>query len=93
MRVLSALAELDFHIGRIARNGDRLIVESRADAVLPAAVHVDRDDVVNGLKALLRSPGALAFVLSAPFRRASRASGPAIARGRTAREDIHNPWK
>lgn len=94
MRVSSALAELDFHIGHIARDGRGLIVESRADAALPTAVHVDRDDVVNGMKALLRSPRALAFVLTAAFRRrapGAHGTAPAAA-ARSAGQDINNPW-
>jgi len=94
VRVSSALAELDFHIGHIARDGNGLIVASRADAVLPTAVHVDRDDVVNGMKALLRSPRALVFVLTAPFRRGTRGAsrGACAAPAKAAGQDINNPW-
>jgi hypothetical protein len=90
VRVVSGLADMDFNVGRIARDGERLIVESRAGDV-PTVVYVDRVDVHAGLRALLRSPGALGFLLTAPFRRATRrAAGPAP---RASADDVNNPWR
>ena len=91
MRVVSGLADLDFHVGRIGRDGARVVVESRPGDAVPTVVYIDRDDVIVGLKALLRSPGALAFLLTAPFRRPARsAAAPAL---RSNEEDINNPWR
>ena len=90
MRVVSGLADLDFHVGRIARDGSELVVESRAGSGIPTVVYVGRDDVVAGIKALLRSPGALAFLLAAPFRR-GRPTAPGGARRDST--DLNNPWR
>jgi hypothetical protein len=91
VRVVSGLADMDFNVGRIARDGERLVVESRAGGGVPTVVYVDRDDVHAGLRALLRSPGALGFLLAAPFRRATRrAAGQA---SRASVDDVNNPWR
>lgn len=93
MRVVSGLADLDFHVGRIARDGSHLIVTSRNDAGIPTTVYVDRDDLVQGLMALLRSPRALLFLLSAPLRRPRRAASGARQTLRGGDSDVNNPWR
>ena len=93
MRVVSGLADLDFHIGHIARDGDCLVVESRAGGGIPTVVHVGRDDVVAGLRALLHSPGALGFLLTAPFRRSRPAASQPGSVPRNEASDINNPWR
>ena len=99
MRVLSGLADLDFHMGRITREGNRLRVESRPDSGIATVVYVEPADVVAGLRALLRSPRALLFIITAPLRR-SRASGsapgaasPGVPKeGTSTSQDLNNPW-
>ncbi len=90
MRVVSGLADVDFHVGRIVRDGPRLVVESRADDGLPTRVHVDRDDIVAAMRALFASPSALWLVLTAPLR---RSPPPAPGRGADGRADLNNPWQ
>jgi len=92
VRVISGIADVDFHVGKVAREGDRLVVRSREGRGIPTAVHVSADDVVDAAKAVLSSPRALLFVVSAPFRR--RRTGEIEASLRSAAEDdINNPWR
>ena len=93
MRVVSGLADLDFHVGDIARDGCQLIVRSRHDASIPTTVYIDRDDVVHALKALVRSPRALVFLLTAPLRRPRRAAPRAPQTLRDTDTDVNNPWR
>ena len=93
MRVISGLADIDFHIGRITRDGNGLVVESRVGSGIPTAVHVGRDDVIAGVRALLRSPGAFGFLLSAPFRRSRPAAPRAGGASSNEASDINNPWR
>ena len=92
MRVVSSLADIDFHVGAIAHLKACIVVQSRSGEGIPTTVYVDRDDVVGGMKALLRSPAALWFVLTAPLRRSRPAGAAVIARTGTNSNDVNNPW-
>lgn len=93
MRVVSGLADLDFNVGHIARDGCQLVVNSRHDASIPTTVYVDRDDVVHALKALMRSPRALLFLLTAPLRRPRHGAARAPQTLRSSDTDVNNPWR
>lgn len=67
MRVLSKLAQIDFQFGRISRNNNLLVVESHPDSKMPSTVYMSPQDVVEVMKRMLLSPGALLFVLGLPW--------------------------
>ena len=91
MKVTSGLADVDFDVHSIAREGAWLVVRDAARGAGPATmVYVAPQDVVAGLAALLRSPRALLFVLTAPFRRRGAVAAPVAS---TAwYDDVNNPW-
>jgi len=89
VKVVSGIADVDFEVGSIAREGDQLVIRTAEGAGLPSVVYVGARDVVAALKALCASPAALAFVLTAPFRR--RPAAAAASRG-PVRDDVNNPW-
>ena len=94
MRVLSGLADLDFHMGAITREGDQLRVESRPGSGIPTVVYVERADVVAALHALLRSPRALLYIAGAALhRRRTGAASPAPGAAPRDETDINNPWR
>ncbi len=66
MKVISKLAEIDFQFGAMRRDRNLLVIESHPDAKLASTVYVSPDDVLNGLKRLIVSPGALLFLLALP---------------------------
>ncbi len=67
MRVLSKLAQIDFQFGKIRRDKNLLVVESHPDSKMPSTVYMSPQDVVEVLKRMLISPGAILFVLGLPF--------------------------
>lgn len=67
MRVISKLAQIDFQFGKVAREGNVLLIESDPDAKMPSTVYVSPQDVVEFLKRFLLSPSALLFVLAFPY--------------------------
>jgi hypothetical protein len=89
VKVISGLADIDFNVGSIARQGSYLVVRDKEAAGLSTVVYVSSQDIVAGLKALLASPAALRLVLSAPFRRKAAA---AQIESRIARDRVNNPW-
>lgn len=94
MHVSSPLADIAFHVGRLERRGDQLVIESRADSSLPVTVTLSRADARQVLGAILASPGAILFGLSALVRRSGGdgdAGADAWRRRRDAR-GINKPW-
>jgi hypothetical protein len=91
VKVTSGLADVDFTVDSISREDSHLVVRDAArGAGVPTVVYVSPQDIVAGLKALLRSPRALALVLSAPFRR-KRAPLARIS-SEAWNDDVNNPW-
>ncbi|MGH8137648.1 MAG: hypothetical protein ACREVV_05565 [Steroidobacteraceae bacterium] len=90
MRVTSGIADVDFSVHTISRQGPYLVVRNQDDRSLPTVVYVSAQDIVAALKALFASPAALGFVLTAPFRRKSLAAGS--VGNAIARDDVNNPW-
>lgn len=88
MRVTSQLADVDLEVGSIRRDGNVLIVKSAEGIGIPTRVDIRPRDAVQILKAVLRSPGALAFILLLPvlyWRTRHETSN-------TASDSINNPW-
>ena len=89
MKVISGLADIDFTVHSIARQGPYLVVRDKEAAGLSTVVYVSTQDIVAGLRALFASPAALRLVLSAPFR---RKAAPAHVESQVARDRVNNPW-
>lgn len=94
MRVVSSLADIEFGIGRIARVGRNLVIESSADSTIPTKVTVTPRDALKSLLVLLISPSVWLFVLSLPFAGLAGGSGK---RGdawaeRRERTGLNKPW-
>lgn len=90
MRVTSGIADVDFRVHTISRQGPYLVVRNQDSTGLPTAVYVSAQDIVAALKALFACPAALRFLLTAPFRRNSSTAGS--AGNAVARDDVNNPW-
>jgi hypothetical protein len=67
MRVTSPLADVEFRLGRIEREGSTLVLSSAPGQAIDTTVHVSPKDVVSFFGKLLRSPSALLFVLAFPY--------------------------
>lgn len=84
MRVTSDLADLDIRIGRIAREGEELVVESAPGSSLDARIRIDAADARSMLGKVLKSGAVWGFLLRMPFSRPARAPGTLRKRGRPA---------
>lgn len=87
MRVTSQLADVDLEIGQIRREGNVLIVRSAEGVGIPTQVDIHPRDALQILKAVLRSPGALTFMLMLPilYWRTRKEQRPTAG-------DMNNPW-
>lgn len=91
MRVTSGIADVDFNVHSITRQGSYVVVTDREGNGPATVVYVSPQDIVAALKALLASPGALIFVLTAFFRRKTVAADVRAIKSAT-RDDVNNPW-
>jgi len=94
MRVISSLADIDFSIGRVARAGRDLVIESSADSTIATKVTITPQDALRSIGALLTSPSVWLFLLAlplAPFRRTAAHTGDAWEK-RRHRTGLNKPW-
>ncbi|MCJ8158702.1 hypothetical protein [Sphingomonas sp. LaA6.9] len=94
MRVVSSLADIDFGIGRIARAGRNLVIESSSESTIATRVTVTPRDALKAIGALLTSPSVWLFVLTLPFAVSagrSQVAGDSWAE-RRRRTGLNKPW-
>lgn len=94
MRVVSSLADIDFGIGRIARAGRNLVIESSAESTIATKVTVTPRDALKSIGVLLTSPSVWLFVLTLPFSAfAGQGETPGNAWAeRRRRTGLNKPW-
>lgn len=89
MKVVSGLATVDLRVGSIARDGNALVVSSRAGEGIPTQVTVRPQDVIELLKALCGSRKALGFICLFPLYWWRARREPVISSHRAA----NDPWQ
>lgn len=97
MKVQSPLANMDIGIGAVRRQGNDLVLKSRAGGSMDAVITVSAGEVLSTIGAILASPSGLLFVIGLPFfwlrerfsRRPRAGSGNPPA---GTRVDINKPW-
>ena len=67
MRVESPLADINFTIGSMKRQGNTLVFKSGKNSSLDSTVHMNAEDAGSLIKSFLTSPSAIGFALSLPF--------------------------
>jgi hypothetical protein len=95
MRVQSPLADIDFGIGAVRREDDRLVFVSDATSSLDATVYMDAGDAARLIGAILKSPSAIGFALSLPFlwMRGAKPEDGAVVGGEAHPFDkLNKPW-
>lgn len=94
MRVISSLADIDFGIGRVARAGGNLVIESSEDSTIATKVTVTPRDALKSIGILLTSPSVWLFVLTLPFAGfAAKGETPGNAWAeRRSRTGLNKPW-
>jgi hypothetical protein len=94
MRVISSLADIDFSVGRVARAGRNLVIESSADSTIETKVTITPQDALRSIGALLTSPSFWLFLIGlplSPFNRTADHSGNAWEE-RRQRTGLNKPW-
>jgi hypothetical protein len=91
VRVTSGLADVDFNVRLISREGPYVVIKDRNDGEPGTVAYLSAGDVVAGLKALLASPAAAFFVLTACLRRKTPLPGNEAIQSVT-RDRLNNPW-
>jgi hypothetical protein len=89
MKVVSALAAIDFRVGSVARERNALVVSSRAGDGIPTQVYVKPKDVLELLKALCLSRGGIGFICLFPLYWWRARREPVASAHRAA----NNPWQ
>ncbi|MGB5078693.1 MAG: hypothetical protein WBO17_14535 [Sphingorhabdus sp.] len=94
MRVVSSLADIDFSIGRITRDGRNLVVESSQGSTIATKVAVTPHDALRSVVALVTSPPFWLFLAALPF---NIVFGNSVGRNtsweeRRIRTGLNKPW-
>lgn len=95
MRVKSPLADIDFVIGAMRRDGDHLVFESDAASSLEATVRMDSGDAAKMLKAFFSSPSAIGFALALPYlwlRGGKKENGAVSDSAEHPFDVLNKPW-
>lgn len=96
MRVESPLADIDFVIGAMRRDGDHLVFDSGEQSSLEATVRMDSGDAWKMAVAFFKSPSAIGFALSLPFLwlrgKKSDASAKENHEDRHPFDALNDPW-
>lgn len=89
MRVVSGLADVEFRVGSVTREGTALVLKNRPEAGLPTVVYMQPRDAIEMLVALISTRGGLSFILLLPWLwwQARRLPEP------TQSDQSNNPWK
>ncbi len=67
MRIISKLAQIDFHLGKVGREGNLLVIESHQDSKMPSRVYVSPQDVIELMKCFFVSSRAIIFIIGMPY--------------------------
>lgn len=94
MQVKSPLADIDFVIGGMRKEGRNLVFRSDPSSSLEATVRMSPGDAWTMIKAFVKSPSAIGFALLLPFSwimgGGQKSEGP---KGEAHPFDsVNNPW-
>ena len=95
MKVRSALATLDIGIGVVRRQGNNLVLQSRAGSSLETEITVSAAEVFQTIGRILVTPAGLLFVLGLPYfwLRQRLGRGDSLSTNdRNTQNDINKPW-
>jgi hypothetical protein len=96
VKVVSKLADIEFQVGTVRREGNELVVANPPGHGIATQVYVRPSDVLEVLKAVLLSRAGLVFVLAFPLfwwraRKESRNSTSNRA-GPGGNASLNKPW-
>ena len=89
MKVVSKLANMNLTVGRMYREGSRLVITNEGGEGIPTKVYVHPSDVVGAMGAFFKSLSAILFILLFPYF---------YIKGRNDKDELvtpksmNNPW-
>lgn len=94
MRVKSPIADIDFVIGEIRRDGDALVINGDPSSTIDAEIRMTPRDAAQMLRAFLFNPAAIGYFLSLPFLfgKNGAAGDKAAGEARDPFVRLNNPW-
>ncbi len=95
MKVISALADIEFGVGRLDRRGDALVVFSDEKSTMATEIIVSPEDARATLGRVLFSWTAWRFFLLLPFRRTKKRAGDTDRdawQNRRGSTGLNKPW-
>ena len=96
MKVRSPLADMEIGIGSVARNGNDLVLRSRAGSAVDTEITIPASEVLRTIGLVLSRPAGIVFVLGLPFfwlrERLTGASSGSTAAPTQRAGDINKPW-
>ncbi|MFN3211718.1 MAG: hypothetical protein ACE37M_01315 [Henriciella sp.] len=94
MQVKSPLADIDFVIGGMRKEGRNLVFKSDPSSSLEATVKMSPGDAWTMIKAFFKSPSAIGFALWLPFSWMTGGGQKSDDAGEAAHpfESVNNPW-
>jgi len=95
MRVKSSLADIDFRVGEITREGDYLFVHSAPGSTLETQIQISPQDARDTLWQLLTHAAVWRFLpkmLFAGRGEPTAASGDSAWQERRSRTGLNKPW-
>ncbi len=93
MRVVSKLANMTLTVGKVYREGHKLVITNEGGEGLPTKVYVRPNDITGSLKAIFSSLSALGFLLLLPWHYFRDSGQEDTSSGLATGKDLNNPWK
>lgn len=89
MKVVSKLANMNLTVGRMYREGSRLVITNEGGEGIPTKVYVHPSDVVGALGAFVKSLSAISFILFFPY---FYVKGKSDKDEQITPKSMNNPW-
>lgn len=89
MKVVSKLANMNLTVGRMYREGCRLVITNEGGEGIPTKVYVHPKDVVGAVAAFFKSLSAIVFILLFPY---FYVKGLTDKEEKVTPKSMNNPW-
>ena len=89
MKVVSKLANMNLTVGKMYREGNRLVITNEGGEGIPTKVYVHPRDVTGALKAFYKSLSAILFIFFFPW---FYIKGLQDQEEKVTPKSMNNPW-
>lgn len=92
MKVVTHLADVEFHVGKIERTPHGLVVHGDPDKSLPTTVYVSPGDLMQMLKAAFATPSVILYLLLSPIHYLRNKGKEPVSPKMGAPKTQRKPW-